>query len=126
MKTWQVEAWGEPSSLKLAESGLPPIGPDQVTIRHHALEYQHGNEHDELNQEHRWAHRGDPYLSPWEDRRLHQQLQSEHTSEHHQLNREHGELHRDLREEHDGYHGYDGRYYAPSGGSPYFPFYYGR
>ena len=68
-------------------------------------------------------------MSPWEDLRLHQQLRMEHAWEHNQLNREHGELHRDLRDEHDGYHGYYdsyGRYYAPSGGSPYFQFYYGR
>ncbi|MBY0503286.1 MAG: NADPH:quinone oxidoreductase family protein [Bryobacteraceae bacterium] len=36
MKAWQVEAWGEPSSLKVGEVELPAVGPGQVRIRHHA------------------------------------------------------------------------------------------
>ena len=36
IKAWQVEAWGEPNSLKLGSSELLPPGAGQVRIRHHA------------------------------------------------------------------------------------------
>ncbi len=35
-KAWQVEAWGEPSSLKLGAVALSAPGAGQVRIRHHA------------------------------------------------------------------------------------------
>ena len=36
MKAWQVEAWGEPSSLKLGDVAIAEAGAGQVRIRHHA------------------------------------------------------------------------------------------
>ena len=36
MQAWQVEAWGEPSSLKLGAPDTPAIGAGQVRIRHQA------------------------------------------------------------------------------------------
>ena len=36
MKAWQVEAWGEPNSLKLGNPAEPAMAAGQVRIRHHA------------------------------------------------------------------------------------------
>lgn len=35
-KAWQVEAWGEPSSLKLGSVAAPSPGVGQIRLRHHA------------------------------------------------------------------------------------------
>ncbi len=36
MKAWQVEAWGEPSSMKLGEAAIGEPGVGQIRLRHHA------------------------------------------------------------------------------------------
>jgi NADPH2:quinone reductase len=36
MKAWQVEAFGEPGSMKLAETSVKDPGPGEVRIQHHA------------------------------------------------------------------------------------------